>query len=192
MTPISLGIFASAANVAAAGDFQSIATVTVGAGGSSTIEFTSIPSTYTHLQIRGITRTTNAANQYRNGRLTFNSDSNTVYATHLIAGDASSSFADWSFGDALTYPYKSVDDSTTANTYSGIVIDILDYANTNKFKTIRGLSGVDYNGNGVANFASGLWRSTNAITSIQFYNSGTGINWKQYSTLALYGIKVAV
>lgn len=176
---------------AAPGDFESIATITVGAGGSSTIEFTSIPNTYTHLQIRGITRTTNAVNQWRNGRITLNSDSNTVYATHLIRGTGSAVEVDASFGDGLTFPYTSVDDSTTSNTYGGFIIDILDYANNNKFKTIRGLSGVDFNGGGVANFASGLWRSTNTITSIQFYNSGAGVNWKQYSTIALYGIKAA-
>ena len=39
---------------AAGGDFESIATVTVGGGGAASIEFTSIPGTYQHLQIRGI------------------------------------------------------------------------------------------------------------------------------------------
>jgi hypothetical protein len=45
-----LGIIASSKLTAAAGDFESIATVTVGSGGSAVISFTSIPSTYAHLQ----------------------------------------------------------------------------------------------------------------------------------------------
>ena len=54
-------IVALLGNGAAAGggtSYESIATVTVGAGGSSSISFTSIPSTYKHLQIRAITRDT--------------------------------------------------------------------------------------------------------------------------------------
>jgi hypothetical protein len=48
-----LGIIASS-RLAAVGDFESIATVSVGSGGAADVEFTSIPATYTHLQIRGI------------------------------------------------------------------------------------------------------------------------------------------
>jgi hypothetical protein len=63
---------------------------------------------------------------------------------------------------------------------------ILDYANTNKYKTLRGLSGADNNGSGEIRFWSGLWQSTNAITSIKFF--GNNGNWQQYSHFALYGV----
>ena len=41
---------------AAIGDYESIATVSVGAGGTSAVEFTTIAGTYSHLQIRGIAK----------------------------------------------------------------------------------------------------------------------------------------
>jgi hypothetical protein len=189
VTPLSLGIFASA-NTTVGTSFESIATVSVGAGGASSVTFSSIPSTFTHLQIRGISRTVNAANDYRNGRIEFNSDSNTNYSTHVLRGDGSAASTDAGVSNAFSYPYVSVDDSTTASTYAGFVIDILDYANTNKFKTVRALSGADYNGAGVINFASGLWRSTSAITSIKLDNFSS-VNWKQNSHFALYGIRSA-
>jgi hypothetical protein len=71
-------------------------------------------------------------------------------------------------------------------------LDILDYANTNKFKTIRGLSGWNNNdtvdGNGSVRFISGLWRNTAAITSLKIVPEAA-VNFKQYSSFALYGVK---
>jgi hypothetical protein len=66
-------------------------------------------------------------------------------------------------------------------------MDILDYANTNKFKTTRTLTGSDLNGSGVVSLDSGSWRSTSAITSITFTARANLIN--TYSSFALYGIK---
>ena len=70
------------------------------------------------------------------------------------------------------------------------IVDVLDYANTNKFKTIRNLEGFDVNGSGgLVALTSGLYRSTSAITSIKLTpNAG---NYAQYSHFALYGIKGA-
>jgi hypothetical protein len=49
-----------------------------------------------------------------------------------------------------------------------LVMDVLDYANTNKFKTIRSISGANTNGtyNGHVTLCSGNWRSNSAVTSI--------------------------
>jgi hypothetical protein len=75
------------------------------------------------------------------------------------------------------------------------IVDILDYANTNKYKTIRSLTGHDHNGviagiHAIVNLNSGSWRSTSAINSIVIgVVSGTAFN--QYSSFALYGIKGA-
>ena len=51
--------------------YYQIGTTTVGAGGSSSITFSSIPATYTHLQIRGIA--SNTANVNEGYRFRFNS-----------------------------------------------------------------------------------------------------------------------
>jgi hypothetical protein len=73
--------------------------------------------------------------------------------------------------------------------YNGFVIDILDYANTNKYKTIKSLNGTDTNGGGLILFDSSSWRSTAAITSIKFFSKDISRDLNQYSSFALYGIK---
>ena len=76
--------------------------------------------------------------------------------------------------------------------FSAGVLDILDYANVNKYTTTRVLSGFNTNGsaNGTAVFlSSGLWMSTSAVTSITLTGRSTNIG--QYSSFALYGIKGA-
>jgi len=184
VTPISLGIFASANQSAAATSFESIATVTVGSGGAANVEFTSIPSTYTHLQIRGIAKSTSSDSDIY-GR--FNGDSGTNYDSHRIYGSGSSVAADSEINKS-SHEKIGRCGSGTSN-FSANVIDILDYTNTNKYKTVRSLFGRDSNGSGYIMFSSGLWRNTNAITSITLYPAfGT---YEQYTTFALYGIKSA-
>jgi hypothetical protein len=170
------------------GSFVSIATVTVGSGGAANIEFTSIPSTYSHLQIRGIARGTKSSTvAFLNMKL--NSDTGTNYAYHVLQGDGASAVAagytNDIFMDWARYPAA----SATASIFGASIIDILDYGNTNKFKTVRYLGNYDANGSGYLEFRSGLWRSTSAISTITFsWDSG---NFAQYSSFALYGIKVA-
>ena len=184
MTPISFGIFASANQSAAATSFESIATVTVGSGGASSADFTSIPGTYTHLQVRFIAASSSADMDIW---ARFNSDSGNNYALHRIYGDGSSVAAGAeSSSNAIDFFGRT--GSGTSN-FSANVADILDYANTNKYKTARVLYGRDSNGSGYMMFSSGLWMSYNAITSISLFpQSGS---FTQYSHFALYGIKSA-
>ena len=190
MAPI-LGIWASQISghlFQPSGAYDSIATTTVGAGGASSITFSSIPSGYTHLQIRSIARGTVAQGEmqtfYR-----FNSDSGNNYAYHLLRGNGSGVFAD---GITSASSASAVTRYSAANAASGIfgagVTDILDYANTSKNKTIRSLGGVDANGSGQVYFTSGLWMNTSAITSITI-GINDGGDFAQYSQFALYGIK---
>ena len=160
--------------------YESIATVTVGAGGSSTVSFTSIPSTYTHLQIR--TSMQSSLSSY--GLMRFNSDSGSNYTSHFLYGDGSTATATALTSQSSIYALRG---SPSTNYYAGTVIDILDYRNTNKYKTTRSLAGNDENGSGYVFFLSGLWLNTNAITDITIITqSGT---FAQYSSFALYGIK---
>ena len=180
-----------------ANSYESIASVTVGSGGSSTITFSSIPATYTHLQIRGIAQTNRGTYSVDNMFITFNSDTASNYSMHYIFGGYTSSpmvesGSSTSATKILTYMIST---SVPGTTFTGVVMDILDYANTNKYKTARILNGFDVNGTagtgsygGTVNFCSGLWRSTSAITSITFAPQ-EGTNFAQYSQFALYGIK---
>ena len=172
------------------GVYDSIATTTVGSGGASTIDFTSISSSYTHLQIRMLVRT----NQSSTGDTIWircNSDTSSNYTAHILYGDGASvgSQANYTNDRMYLQYYGIAGDTATSNVFGVCVLDLLDYKNTNKYKTIRMLSGADRNGAGDVEFASGLWMSTNAVSSITI-SPRYGTNFKQYSRFALYGIKV--
>jgi len=167
-------------------DFESIATVTVGSGGASSVEFTSIPSTYAHLQIRGISRSTGGGSS-GNVYLQFNGVTTSSYAWHWVYGDGSSATASSGSSDTSAFVVRTAYTSATSSIFGAAVIDILDYTNTNKTKTVRALSGHDNNGSGFAWFSSGLFNSTNAISSITI--KAQDGNFLQYTSFALYGIK---
>jgi hypothetical protein len=183
-----VGIIASSGAGVAGGDYESIATVTVGSGGSASITFSSIPSTYQHLQIRGIARSTatgDSTGQYYAFR--FNSDTGNNYSFHVMKGDGSSvsasAIAPW---DTMAVERTSTA-FQTAGVFGAIVLDVLDYADTNKYKTTRALAGFDNNGSGQIALCSDSWRNTAAVDNIVF-TLGAG-NFAEYSSFALYGIK---
>jgi hypothetical protein len=186
MAPI-LGIWASQGRVPAT-SFESIATVTVGSGGSASVEFTSIPSDYVHLQVRISARNSRTGNNQANGFFEVNNDTNiNNYTYHLLSGNGSSASASGA-GTGNYTGLSTIFPSADLTTNLGVAIyDFLDYKNTNKYKTVRCLNGWDGNGSGTLYYSSNLWLSTSAITSIKF--TIPGYNWTQYSHFALYGIK---
>jgi hypothetical protein len=167
--------------------FDSLQTVTVGAGGSASISFTSIPSTYKHLQIRGIGRSTDGSTNDVTGRLQFNTDTGSNYSSHRIYGYGSSAGSDASTSATQISFATILADGNTASCFSAVVCDVLDYANVNKNKTTRSITGGETNSLGMMFATSGNWRSTSAVTSITLFPSSG--NWKQYTEFALYGIK---
>jgi hypothetical protein len=168
------------------GDYESIQTFTVGSGGQSSIDFTSIPNTYKHLQIRGIVRYSGAAGN-NPMYMTFNSDSGSNYSWHGLFGDGASASAAAGSNRSRIDIDRIAGANAASNIFGTFVIDILDYANTSKFKTTRNLGGLDQNGSGFIFFESGSWRNTNAISTISFVPPSD--LFVQYSSFALYGIK---
>ena len=186
-----LGIIASAnqSQFISTASFESIATTTVGSGGASSITFSSIPSTYTHLQIRTMVKTNEGTTGATNIEMRFNSDTAGNYTRHYLFGNGSSANSGGG-GGASYLTTGSAAQGGVANTFGVSVIDILDYANTNKYKTMRSLSGVDQNTSGssfIWGAQSGVWLNTSAITSISLFSNSS--NLTQYSSFALYGIK---
>jgi hypothetical protein len=110
-------------------------------------------------------------------------------AIHSLRGDGSTTFARNAINQGK---YESIIKipaaSATSNVFSAQIIDILDYANTNKTKVTRILTGYDLNGSGSVGVESYLFNTTSAITSIKLYPNN---NFVQYSQIALYGIKGA-
>ena len=154
--------------------------VSVGAAGVTDVTFTSIPSTYKHLQIRCTVLMSASDNDYR---MQINSDTGSNYSRHYLLGDGSSASAAGAANQSMFivgYNAASYTNSTAS------IIDILDYTNTSKYKTARALAGVDKNGGGYMFLLSGSWRNTNAITSLKIYPAAGTFN--QYTSIALYGI----
>jgi hypothetical protein len=188
MSPILKGVVASqiSGHLASPSSYESIATVTVGAGGQANASFTSIPGTYKHLQVRVFAQANRAGQSFDNLIYRFNSDSTTSYNNYFLQGVGAGTT---SAGGSDTSIYSGTIAATNAtNIFTPSITDILDYSSTTKNKTVRTLTGVDENGSGYINFISNGWFNTSAITTITIYpQSGTG--WNQYSSFALYGIK---
>jgi hypothetical protein len=176
--------------------YESIATQTVGAGGAASVTFSSIPSGYKHLQIRAINQTNRTTYNTSGFYMRLNSDTGNNYSHHILQSDPSSPSTS-AISGALASQNAIYDFSTSsnvaANVFGAAIFDILDYANTSKAKTIRGITGADTAGaaSGYAGWIalnSGAWYNTSAITSITFVPQ-FGTLFNQYSHFALYGIK---
>ena len=167
------------------GDYESIATVTL-TGNSTGFSLSSIPSTYTHLQLRCFLISGSGDNDVL---MRFNSDSGSTYSYHTLYGTGSAAGADGSANQTFMYLARNF---ATASVGAASVVDILDYKDTNKYKTARFLSGFEDNtshaGYRDLGLYSGSWRNTAAITSIDIVVAG-GYSLGQYTQVALYGIK---
>ena len=160
--------------------FESIASSTP--SGTDTITFSSIASSYASLQLRIFHLEPDVGGL----RIRFNSDAGSNYTYHELKGNGSTASATGAAtGTYSGFAYSWGTNSTTAP-HAGI-IDVLDYASTTKYKTIRGINGQDTNGSGAISLASTLWLSTSAVNSITILS--TAGNYGSGTTFALYGIK---
>jgi hypothetical protein len=180
------GISALAGNVPP-GDFESIQTVTV-ASTAAAIEFTSIPSTYQHLQIRSILRTDRNDDPGDYIEVQVNGVTSSSYAYHGLYGNGSSTGVEAGSSQTSMNFQRVAAGSSSTNVFGVSIIDVLDYANTNKNTTLRHLGGFDNNGSGWATLYSGLYSATTAITSVKIM-PGIGSNFVQNTHAALYGIR---
>jgi hypothetical protein len=172
------------------GSYESIATAT-GTGSNSTITFSSIPSTYTSLQIRIIARDTISSGGDINLRYRINGDTGSNYTDHSLRADGSTASAGGLASYDLALVRNFVTESSGGNTtiYGVGIMDFIDYASTTKNKTVRTFAGKDKNGSGYIILGSNLWMSTAAVSSISFIADGTA--FATGTTISLYGIKGA-
>ena len=189
MAPI-LGIYASGQQSSnLPNSYEAIATVTVGSGGASSITFSSIPQTYAHLQIRGIDQQYYGVNDRGYTAVQFNGSTSSIYSRHQLWATGGSPNAYATTANNYGYcGFSALVGPTPRSQYFALnIIDILDYTNTNKYKTVRGFGGQDFNGSGDVGIVTSMWPNTAAITSIVI----PGINgtFQQNSTYTLYGIK---
>lgn len=164
--------------------YKKIATVVVGSGGTSAINFTSIPQTFTDLKIVLSSRSLQG-NVYGGGRLEFNSSTNN-YSWRRLRGDGSAAASDNSTSATSITNWDMNGANATASVFSNIEFYIPNYTSSN-YKSVF----VDYVGENNATEAhmgmvAGLWSDTSAITSIKLYSGGG--NLVQHTTATLYGI----
>ena len=164
-----------------------IATLTSSGGAT----FTSIPQTYEHLQLRVFTKSQAAGTDYYNWR--YNEDATSGnYRTHTLLGNGTSASANTNPTGNTTAHIPTENPGTNATSVFGVIIlDILDYSNTNKYTTTRILAGWDANGSGQVSLSSGLWLSTAAVTNIAIGGYATQLTTSGNASYALYGIKRA-
>jgi hypothetical protein len=182
MSSTILGIIASSGGAAAStSSYESIASL-VGDGSATSLTFNSIPSTYTHLQIRAITN--DASGEEVGVRL--NGDTGTNYSHHYLRSTGAAVSAS---GSATQARINFMGVTANSTTIMGVtIIDLHDYASTTKYKTVRTFMGYDSNGGGIVYLSSGLWQSTSAVTSLTVLNIG-GFAFGTQTVFSLYGIK---
>lgn len=159
--------------------FETIAT-SISDGSSGTITFSDIPQTYTHLQLRGYAAATGTTQLDAR----FNNVSTTSYSHHVLGGYGTGTFGEGE-GSRNTMIFEGLTHET--NTFSAFVIDILDYANTSRNKTTRGMQGFSNDGSVRGSIASNAFYSSAAITRIDLL--ARSANFRSGSVFALYGIK---
>jgi hypothetical protein len=155
---------------------------------AASVTFSSLPTVYSHLQIRysargdaGVSNTTFLVR--------FNGDTATNYSQHWFYGNNAA--VTYGTGSAqtgiglITYAAN----SATASHFTGGVVTIPNYQSTTNNKTLQ-VSTVTQSTGGpimVAGQGGGAWYSTAAVTSLTLV-SGTG-NFNTNSRFSLYGIK---
>jgi hypothetical protein len=166
-----------------ANTYTLIQSVTVGSGGAASIEFGSIPQTYTDLVLLYSGRSTRSATgddlYIRFNGLSTNLSSRYLYGTGSVAGSSNDA--------SIAYIGYFTGDTATASVFSNGSIYIPNYT-ASVAKSISGDSVNENNATAaVQNLHAGLWNATAAITQINIYAANG--NWKQYSSASLYGIK---
>jgi hypothetical protein len=167
--------------------FIKIASVTVGAGGASSIDFTSIPSTYTDLVCKVSARVGSTGFDYDwiNMKLNSSTSGYTVRALYNGAGTVASFTTS---GTATMQQISTVDTgNATANTFANLEFYIPNYAGSNNKSLSMDAVTETNSANGSNYLGAGLWSNSAAITSISII--GANASFVQYSTAVLYGIK---
>lgn len=170
--------------------FVKIASVTVGAGGASSIDFTSIPSTYTDLVVKISARSNRSDGiTYDNLSIRFNGSS-TGYTNRMVFGNGSSASSAVGSTSFISWGYATGNTGVTSNTFGSVDLYIPNYAgSTNKSVSLDSVTENNAT-SAIASLSAGLWSNTSAITSISIAATAEASPLLlQHSTATLYGIK---
>lgn len=161
-----------------------ISTVTVGAGGAASIDFTSIPQTYNDLVLILSGRSNDGAATADGVRLKINGATTTTTFAQIVGTGSGVT----SNGGTDDYLGNVNGGTSTANTFASMSLHLSNYASTTTNKAYLQEITPEINASAMNMFmTNGVWASTAAITSLSLYI--TGFSFVQYSTASLYGIK---
>jgi hypothetical protein len=167
--------------------YEKIAGIEVGILGASTIDFVSIPSTFTDLKIVASLRNSGAGGPYE-GYIRFNNISTSTYNDKWLRGDGASAI---SASDATTQMYNIFHPGlgATASTFGNLEIYVPNYSGSTQKSVSMDVVTENNATTAYAALVAGLWTGTAAINQVTLYpQSGTFV---QYSSATLYGIKKA-
>lgn len=171
-----------------AATLTAIASSTVGAGGATTIVFSSIPQIYNDLLLVCSLRQDGANVTFQNN-LRFNGDTGTNYSGVVLTGSGTVAFSGITSTTAIRIGQVNGANST-ANTFSNAEIYIPNYRGAVN-KAVMSFGVLENNATeGYIESAACIWNNTAAITSITIIRPST-FNYVQYSSATLYGIRNA-
>jgi hypothetical protein len=175
-----------------ANTYTLISSVTVGSGGASSIDFTSIPATYTDLLVKFSTRSVNVSGNYDQLSVQFNGSTASNYSARLLYGLGTGTPGSVSSGTvgSMIYTGYSTTANATASTFANAEIYIPNYTSSNAKSVSVDFVSENNATDAIAGLNAGLWSLTNAVTSIKLATVST-FNFAQYSTAYLYGISNA-
>jgi len=180
LTPYGFSLSAGAA-----GAFELISTQTLSST-ATTISFSSLPSNYSHLQIRYSVRQSTTGTLL--AMLNFNSDTGANYAWHRLYGNGSTVSSDATSSTTQILALTAPGGSDTTGVFMPAIVDILDYRSTAKNKTVRFLTGCETNNTArVVGLTSGLWASTAAVSSLTL--TALSGSFAIGSRFSIYGVK---
>ena len=180
----NIGFWAVAGAGGGGGDYELISTA-YGTGSSNTITFSSIPSTYKHLQLRATIRGTDTTTNLQ-FKVQFNGSTTSLYSWHDLIGDGSGVSSTSGTSQTFIRLDNLAGASSVTGNHSALILDVLDYTNTTTNKTTRALSG-NANSLNYVRLTSGNWRSTAAVTSLSIAANAAAISTT--SRFSLYGIR---
>lgn len=170
-----------------ANTYTLINSVTVGAGGASSIAFSSIPSTYTDLYLEVSLRGA-VAGTWADNLIKFNSSTSNFTNKYIYGNGATANPGSNAYSGSGGYFGGAPGSTNTANTFSNGGIYIPNYAGSN-YKSYSSDNAAEANvTTAYLHLIAGLWSDTSAINSITLVTDN-GTNYAQYTTAYLYGIK---
>lgn len=170
-----------------ANTYVAIATTTVGAGGTGSISFTSIPGTYTDLLVKISARTNRNVADGDDLKVVVNDSTSSIYNNIRLYGNGTGVGGDSLSSTNNAYIGMATSANQTASTFGSTEFYFANYASSNSKGMLS--DGLSENNATTALSTLGvwLWASSSAITKITIspYN---GTSFDQYSTFTLYGI----